>query len=146
MKKKAILTRLMYVLPLLVVFVALSPSGVTVFDGENTVSYTWFQPVTNSSVGWCATVSGLLNYVLFALAVVYGLTKKTWCVRGIRNVAFVAGCIAAAPNLVRADIMVLPNVFGALLLLADAAVAFTILKDPLAEETARLPGKQLKKK
>jgi len=145
MKKNTFFNLMLYVLPLLVVYIALDPSGVLVFDGVNTTHYSWFQLVESSSVGWCAPVSGLLTYVLFALAVIYGLAKKKWCLKGIRNVAFLAGCIAAAPNMVRADIMVVPNVFGAILLLADAAIAFTMLKNSAAEENSKPVGKRLKK-
>ena len=144
MKKSSVLNILLYVLPLLVVYIALNPSGVLVFDGVNTTYCSWFQLVEGSVVGWCAPVSGLLCYVLFALAVIYGLTKKTWCLKGIRNVAFLAGCIAVVPNLVTADIMGVPNAFGAIILLVNAAIAFTMLKKTAVEESKPLT-KRLKK-
>ena len=101
MKKNAFLNVLLFTLPLLVVFVASSASGLLVYDGENTTQSTWFYLVETSPVGWCAALAGLLNYVLFALAVIRGFVKKSWCVKGIRNIACIAGSLVVIPNMFR---------------------------------------------
>lgn len=146
MKKEKFLTVLFFVLPLLVVLIASAPAGVMVFDGENTAYYSWLQPVSKSSVGWCAPVAALMNYGLFALALVYGLKKKEWCITWIRNVAAIAGCIAVLPNLVRADVMVIPNVFGAIVLFADAIAAHILMKTNDNSQKTAPSGKTLERR
>ena len=123
MNKRKILVALIFVLPLLVISVANGPTGVLVFDGETAVYHPWLHLVTESGVGWCAPLAALLNYAVFALAVVYGLKKKEWSLKSIRNIAAVAGFLAVLPNMIQADVMVLPNIFGAIALLADAVAA-----------------------
>ena len=111
------------------------------FDGEEVTYYPWIQPLSESAVGWCAPVAALMNYVLFALAVVYGLKKKEWSVKGIRNIALIAGTLAVLPNLIRSDVMVVPNVFGAITLFADALVAHILVKDLAKGEKTDSPRK-----
>jgi len=129
MNKRKILVALLFVLPLLVVLVANSPAGVMVFDGEVTTYYPWMHLVSESNVGWCAPTAILLNYAVFALAVIYGLMKKEWCVKSIRNIAAIAGFLAVLPNLIQSDVMVIPNVFGAIALFADAVAAELLLRE-----------------
>ena len=141
MDKRKILVILLFVLPLLVVLIANGAKGVMMFDGEEVTYYPWIQPLSESTVGWCAPVAALMNYVLFALAVVYGLKKKEWSVKGIRNIALIAGTLAVLPNLIRSDVMVVPNVFGAITLFADALVAHILVKDLAKGEKADSPRK-----
>ena len=146
MKKNVITKLLLYVLPLLVIVIAVDPASVLVYDGVTTTYYSWMQPVSGTMTGWCAPVAVLLNYVLFALAVIQGLTKKQWCVKAIRNVAAAAGCIAVLPNLVRTGTLIIPNVFGGILLLADAVAAHLLLKNPVDEKSAKKAGKRLERR
>jgi hypothetical protein len=146
MKKIQITKMLLFILPLLVVAIAVSPSSVLVYDGQTTEYYSWMQPVSGTATGWCAPVAALLNYVLFALAVAYGLLKKQWCVKAIRNVAAAACCIAVLPNLVRTGILVIPNVFGGILLLVDAVVAHLLMKNPVEDKTVGKKGKRLERR
>ena len=141
MDKRKILVILLIVLPLLVVLIANGAKGVMMFDGEEVTYYPWIQPLSESAVGWCAPVAALMNYVLFALAVVYGLKKKEWSVKGIRNIALIAGTLAVLPNLIRSDVMVVPNVFGAITLFADALVAHILVKDLAKGEKTDSPRK-----
>ena len=146
MNKRKILVALLFALPLLVVLIANGPTGVMVFDGEETAYYPWMRLLSNSNVGWCAPVAALLNYAVFALAMVYGLKKNEWCVKGIRNFAAVAGCLAVLPNLIRSDVMVIPNVFGAIALFADAVVAELLLRDIAASQEKVKAPKKLKRR
>ena len=141
MNKRKILVILLFVLPLLVILIANGAKGVMMFDGTAVTYYPWIQPLSESGVGWCAPVAALLNYVLFVLAVIYGLKKKEWCVKGIRTIAIIAGTLAVLPNLIRSDVMVVPNVFGAITLFADALAAQILLKDLAKGEKTESPGK-----
>ncbi len=135
------------VLPLLMVLVAANPSGVTVFDGETTRYLSWFQTVPESIWGWCAPVAGLLNYLLFGLAVIYGLNKKSWCLQAIMGIAFVASCVAALPVVAQSDIKIVPNVMGILLLVAESFVAYAVKKEQdKAVQAAKPKGKSLKRR
>ena len=146
MKKRSILVILLIVLPLLVVLIASGPSGVTVFDGENMVYYSWMQLVSDSSVGWCAPVAALLNYAVFAVTVFFILKKKIGCLKAIRNMAAVAGCLAVAPNLFPGNVMVLPDVFGGIALFADAVTAELLLKTENEEQKNAARGKRLERR
>ena len=146
MDKRKFLAVTLFVMPLLVVLIANGPAGVMVFDGETTTYYSWMQPVSESNVGWCAPVAVLLNYAVFALAVVYGLKKQEWCVKGIRNIAALAGFLAVLPNLIRSDVMVIPNVFGGILLFADAVAAELLLKEIAASQKKVKAPKKLKRR
>ena len=144
MNKRKFLVALLVVLPLLVIMVANGPAGVLVFDGETTANYPWLHLVTESGVGWCAPLAALLNYAVFALAVIYGLKKKAWCARYIRNIAAFAGFLAVLPNMIRADVMVIPNVFGAIALFADAVAAELLLRETDARNTYKGDPERLK--
>ena len=146
MKKIQITKMLLFILPLLVVAIAVSPSSVLVYDGQTTEYYSWMQPVSGTVTGWCAPVAALLNYVLFALAVVYGFMKKQWAIKVIRNVAAVAGCIAVLPNLIRTGTLVVPSVFGGVFLLVDAVVAHLLLKNPVEAKADKKAGKRLERR
>jgi hypothetical protein len=84
---------------------------------------------------------GLVIALGLVLAVVYGLKKKEWSVKGIRNIALIAGTLAVLPNLIRSDVMVVPNVFGAITLFADALVAHILVKDLAKGEKTDSPRK-----
>ena len=143
MKKTTLLIAALLILPLLVVMVAVGPSGVTVFDGETTRMISWFQMVPESNWGWCAPVAGLMNYVLFVLAVVYALKKKVWCIKGIRGISFAALCLAALPIVIQTEIKIIPNVLGLIFLTAEFFVAQMILKKQDAVKETKPKGKRL---
>lgn len=146
MKKSTLMTVLLLILPLLMVVIAAGPSGVTVFDGENTAYYSWLQPVVKSSFGWCAPVAALLNYLLFGIGVFYAVTKKQWCLKGIFGISFVAACIAVLPVVIQSEIKVVPNVMGAILLGADCVVAYLARKQAETEKEGKSKGKRLERR
>ena len=141
MQKRKFLIALLFVMPLLTVLVANNPSGVMVFDGETANYYPWLYLVSGSSVGWCAPLAAVLNYAVFALAVFYGLMKKDWSLKAIRNIAAGAGFLAVLPNLIQSDVMVVPNVFGAIALFADAVAAEMLLREINAAKKVHVPNR-----
>ena len=145
MNKKSLMKTALIVLPLLVVFVASGPSAVIVFDGQDTSYYSWYQMVSGSSVGWCAPAAAMLNYISFALAVIYCLRKKEWSIKSVFVVSMAAACFAALPVVVQSDVKVVPNVMGMIFLGAHAMVAYMERKAIEAEEAKKLKGKKLKK-
>ncbi len=141
MKKTTLLIAALLILPLLMVAVASGPAGVMVFDGENIAYYSWHQVVEKSTLGWCAPMAVVMNYVVFVLAMVYVLKKKSWCLTGIFYIAFAAGCVAVLPIVVQSDIKVVPNVAGVILLMAESLVAKVMMRKK-PEEPAK-NGKRL---
>ena len=143
MKKQTLKTIVLLVIPLLVVAIASTPGSVTVWDGETSQSLTFMQNVPESNTGWCAPIALLLTYVVFGLAVLYGLRKKLWALKGIYGVSFAALVLAALPTVVRTEILVVPNVGVALLLGVETGLAYLMLKNP---EKAEEPEKKNKNK
>ena len=127
MKKQTIQKILLLAMPLLVVLIASSPAGVMIFDGETVTYTTWMETVPDSALGWCAPVAALLNYVLFAMAVVYALFNKEFCLKGIFLMALAAVCIAVLPIVVQSDLKIVPNAFGAIGLGVQAIAARVVL-------------------
>lgn len=142
MKKPALTTILLLAFPLLMVLLASGPAGVTVFDGVNTAYYSWHQVVEKSSMGWCAPMAVVMNYAVFALAVFYLLRKKTWCLKAVFILSFIASCVAALPIVVQSDVKVVPNAFGMILLMAESGVAYVLTKKTEAQ-TEKPKGKRL---
>jgi hypothetical protein len=145
MKKPAWTNVVLLALPLLMVLVTSNPSGVTVFDGETTAYCSWLQPVASATFGWCVPAAALLNYVLFGLAVLYAVTKKSWCLSGIYGIAFGAVCIAALPIVAQSGVKVVPSVAGLLLLTAQWLTASVLRKKAAAEEKEVPKGKRLER-
>ena len=144
MKKINKMKAALVLLPLMMVFVASNPSGVMVFDGV-TVSYvSWFQTVPESPYGWCAPVAGLVNYVLFGMAILCAVTKKKWCLQGVFGLALGAACIAVLPIIAQPEIKIVPNVMGAILLAAESAIAYMGLKKQEETPEKKYKGKRLK--
>lgn len=143
MKKMNWTTLALAVLPLMMVFVASDPSGVTVFDGTTTTTMSWYQTVPESPLGWCAPMAGLLNYVLFGAAVLYAVSKKRWCLQTIFGVALAAVCIVVLPVVAQPEIKIVPNVMGSILLAAECVVAYFVLKKPEDTKEKKKNGKRL---
>lgn len=141
MKKQTMMKLVLAVLPLLTVAVTAGPGSVTVFDGETTSYYSWLQMVPESLWGWCAPVAALMNHAVFALAVIYGLSGKRWCLRGIGGLAFAAACVAVLPIVIQSEIKIVPNVFGVILLIAEWGAAYLIRKSVAGENAPK--GKHL---
>jgi len=143
--KKLKFDYLLALLPLAMVMLASGPSGVTVFDGTNTADFSWLQVVQNSTVGWCAPMAVVMNYVVFALAVVYLVKKKAWCLTGIFYLAFAAACVAVLPIVIQSDIKVIPNVMGAILLMTESLAAKLVMKKQPEEKAKNNKGRRLER-
>ena len=145
--KKLKFNYLLALLPLAMVLIASGPSGVTVFDGTNTAYYSWHQMVQKSSFGWCAPMAVVMNYVVFALAVIYLLKKKSWCLTVIYYLAFAAGCVAVLPIVIQSDIKVIPNVMGVIVLMSESLAAKLVMKKLPEEKTGnKNAGRRLERR
>ena len=146
MKKSTVTILLLLALPLAVVAVTFGSSGATMYDGETVQQISWFQTVPEAAYGWCLPVAAILNYIVFALAVVYGLGKKQWCLKGIFWFSFAALCLASLPIVAQTEIKIVPNVLGLLLLGAESLASHFVRKNPaLASKNAEPQGKRLER-
>ena len=143
MKKQTIQKIVLLAMPLLVVLIASSSTGVMVFDGERMTYFSWMEIVPGSDLGWCAPVAALMNYVLFGLAVVYALFGKAFCLRSIFLLSLAAACIAVLPIVVQGDVKIIPNAFGAIFLCAQCIAARVVLSGG-AEQSENRPAQKLR--
>ena len=134
---------LLLAFPLLVVLVASSPVGVTVFEAQQVTALSWLQTVPESPWGWCAPVAALMNYVVFGLAVCYALIKKPVFLKGIFILAFLAACMAVLPVMLQSEIKIIPNPLGAILLGVESITARIMLKADPAEQEKNPVGERL---
>lgn len=146
MKKNRILYIALLLIPLLVVYIAVTPGSVTVRSQEEVYTTTFMTFIEGSMVGWCAPVMVLMTYAIFALVVLYGLRKKEKWLRATRAVAFAALVISTLPLVVRGDFLIIPSVWAALLLACEWFLAHLRLKDTQKEEAKPKRGERLPRK
>lgn len=130
-------------LPLIVVYVAISPNSVTVIQDQQILYTTFAEAVSGSAVGWCAPVALLLTYALFGMAVIQLFAKKQAWLRWIRNLSFVAACLAACPILIQGQVTVIPNVLAAILLMVLWGVSYYALWSSRKENNSQPEGQRL---
>ncbi len=143
MKKQKVQKIALLAMPLLVVLVATSPTGVTVFDGVSVTHMSWLQAIPESTLGWCAPVAALLNYVLFGLAVGYALFNKEFCVKGIFVISLAAACIAVLPIISQGEMKIIPNAFGVIFLGIQTLLARAVANGIAAQNGKTPKGRTL---
>ncbi len=131
------------VLPLLAAGVAAMPNSVTLM--QEPVQYcSFFGTFADGSRPFGLAFAGLMIFVLFFMVVLYVSLKKKPLLNGATWVALVAATLAVLPLLLRTEPLVLPNVFVALLLCAEAMLTWVCYKKK--EPQPKISGKRLKKK
>lgn len=134
MKKNKALYVAMLLLPLAVVGLGVSPTSVTVIDGETMYTTSFMEAIYGSYVGWCAPVAMLLNYCLFGMAVIYGFSKKDFWLKGIFGIAFAAMTLTVLPILIQGQPVIIPNAVVAILLGIQCVLARLMVKAPVLKE------------
>lgn len=138
MKKIALL-----VLPLAACTIAATPGSVMVIREGSAQAVSYMQIVQESSLGWCAPMAAILNYIIFATAVLYGLVKKDGFLKTILGCSFVSMSLAVLPVVFKTEPMIIPNVFFALVQLAECILAYFMLRDSKHEKLAQPQGPRL---
>lgn len=141
MNKTKALRIALILLPLMVTAIAVSPTSVTVIDIEGVSTTSFVDPIEESMVGWCAPVAALLNYGIFALAVLHCITRKEIWLKGIFGVSFAAMLLTALPVVVEGTPKVVPNVLVIILFAVQCLLVHILRKGASAPETAK--GKRL---
>lgn len=112
MKKKVLMKIFLVLLPAMAVLLATTGDSVKVYDilAGTIQSYSYFDllPVPNMQI--ITVLAALLAVAALVLALIYVIAAKQWCVKGVFYTACASTCVAVLPNLLRQDIMVVPNV------------------------------------
>ena len=143
MKKTGFTKLLLVIFPLMTVFVTSSPDGVMFFDGTAVTYSSWLQPAVQSGMAWCAPVAALLNYLVFGLAVIYLVTKKSWSVNASFYLALIATCIASVPVVTPGAVKIVPNVLGIILLGVQTVTAAVLNKKEQKGQMNNSSGERL---
>ena len=144
MKKETLILIALILIPLIVVAIAISPDSVMVFDNQTLTTMSFAEPCEGVDYGWCAPVALILTYLLFAVVVIYALTKKQLVLKIVRGIGFVAMSLVTLPILARSEILIVPNAFVGILLAAHwLSSHFTLRSMDPKKETAP-KGKRLK--
>ena len=132
MNKKVLTKVFLPLLPTMAVLLATTGDSVKIYNipagTVESCSYFTLLPVTNMQIVTPLAAIGAVVALFFAL--VYVMTGKRWCVRGVFYTAFLSTCAAACPNLIHSEIMVMPNVIFPLLMAALCLLAYRTGKKP----------------
>lgn len=144
MKKNKTMYIALLLIPMIVVGIAVSPNSVVISDGENAYTTSFAVIIEDSNVGWCAPVAVILDYFVFAMAVIFGLHKKDFWLKGILGLSFTAMILTVTPVLAKGDLLIVPNVFVAILLGAECIGAYLLLHRPAEDKQDKKQGERLK--
>ncbi len=132
MKKKLLMKVFLPLLPAMAVLLATTGDSVAVYDiPAGTVRvYSYFSILPVANLQMITPLAAMLAVAALIMALVYVFAHKQWCIRGVFYTACASTCAAAYPNLVRGDIMVVPNVVFPILMAALCFLANTARKQP----------------
>lgn len=120
MNKKLIWYIVLLLLPLLTVGLAAMPDSVTVLREPVIETCSFFDTLSDGSRPMGLAFSGLTIFILFAVLVVYVITKKKLWLNVAVWVSLIAATLAVLPLLLRTEPMVIPNVGVPLMLCVEA--------------------------
>ena len=129
MKKQTMILVAMILIPLIAVAIAISPDSVMVFENQTMTTISFAEPYEGANFGWCAPVALIMIYALFATVVIYALTKKQNILKIVRGIGFVGMSLVALPILAQGEVLIVPNVFVGMLLIAHWLISHFTLKN-----------------
>lgn len=142
MKKKVLMKLFLVLLPAMAVLLATTGDSVKVYDipAGTVQNYSYFSllPVTNLQV--VTPLAAILAVAALVLALIYIIAGKQWCVKGVFYTACASACAAAIPNLIRGDVMVIPNVVFPILMAVLAVLSNMVTKKPEEKTTGNRLG------
>lgn len=132
MKKKVLMKVFLVLLPAMAVLLATTGDSVKVFDipAGTVQTYSYFSLLPVSNMQMVTPLAAMLALAALVLALGYVITGKPWCIRGVFYTACASTCIAVFPNLLRQDVMVMPNVLLPILMAVLAVLANLAGKKP----------------
>ncbi len=139
---KQLLTKIFLILlPAMAVVLATTGDSVMVYDkAAETTSYaSYFVPVNAGGLTLLPPLAAILAIVTTVLGIVYAITRKNWCIRGVIATGFVSATAATVPVLMQGEMLVVPNPMLPILMLAACAVAVYASKKPAEEKVKHGP-------
>ncbi len=139
---KQVMTKVFLVLfPAMAVALATTGDSVMMYDkaAQTTTYASYFAPVNVGGLTLLPPLAAILAIVTTALAAVYAIARKPWCLRGIIATGFVSAMSATAPILMQGDVLVVPHAMLPILMLAACGVAVYAGKKPAAETVKHGP-------
>ena len=132
MKKKTLMKVFLALLPAMAVLLATTKDSVKVFDttAGTVENYSYFDLLPVENMQMLLPLAALLAVAAFVLAVFHIVRGKKWSASGVMYTACVSTCAAAVSNMLRREVMVMPNVLLPLLMAAAAVLAYIVRKNP----------------
>ena len=132
MKKKVLMKVFLVLLPAMAVLLATTGDSVKVYDipAGTVQNYSYFDILPVQNMQMITPLAAMLAVVALVLALCYIIAGKSWCIRGVLYTACASTCVAVFPNLLRQDVMVMPNVLLPILMAILAVLANFAGKKP----------------
>ena len=126
MKKRVVLQSLVLVFPILAVGLATTADSVMLFDtlSKQTQYFSYFDILPVENLAMVTPVAGLLAAASGIAAAVYLAKKQDGALKAAGYLALGSACLAAIPNVLRNQVLVIPNVGFPLLMLAEYVVSY----------------------
>ena len=131
MKKKVLMKVFLLLLPAMAVLLVTTADSVKVYDvsAGTVANYSYFDLLPVQNLQMIAVLAAMLAVAALVLALIYVITGKQRCRKGVFYTAFASTCAAAAPNMFRQDVMVVPNVMLPILMAILAFLAYAAGKN-----------------
>ena len=127
---------MLVLLPVLSVGLATTMDSVMVFDAAagTTLYYSYFALIPDIDFAILMPLAGILSALAGILAGIMLVKKNHKLLKGIVVCTFCAASCAAAPILLKGDVVVFPNVGLPIFMMLDCLVSYTMMKNPQPEE------------
>ncbi|MBO7251577.1 MAG: hypothetical protein J6V25_03005 [Oscillospiraceae bacterium] len=149
MKKRVLIQSLLLVFPILAVGLATTADSVMLFDtlSKQTQYFSYFDVLPVEKLAMITPVAGLLAAASGIAAAVYMAKKQDGALKAAGYLAVASACLAVIPNVLRNQMLVIPNVGFPLLMFAEYVLSYYMgkRKQQSQEETKkqnRLPQKR----
>ena len=145
MKKETVFNALLIGLPAVAIILASGEKSVRIYDrvANTNVYQSYFDLLPESAF----QISTVLAMGLAIFALIFGIAHmvskdKKWF-RGIYLTTFASVFAAEIPTLMQNELLVLPNVLVPILLIADCAIAYAMMKKPQEAQKKQNQGQRL---
>ena len=141
MKKSVILLYLLIAFPVLAVLLATTRDSVMVFDTvtKETQYLSYFDVLPVAKLAMITPVSALLAAASGITAAVYMAKKKEKALKAVGYLALASACFAAIPNVLREQVLVIPNVGLPLLMFGEYVLSYYLGKHKGQEKEKKQP-------
>ena len=148
MNKRVLLLSLLMVLPILAVGLATTGDSVMLFDtvtGE-TGYYSYFDILPVAKLSMLTPLAALLAAASGIAAAVYMVRKKNGVLKAAGYLALVSAGLAAIPNVLRDQVLVMPNVILPILMMLEYVVCYYLGKMTQAQKEPENPNRLSRRK